>query len=641
MASCITSQWKNYAPQAKLTVNIKSQTDTQAVLEYTLQYIASSAAQTNNTARAYTIKIGSNTITGTYDIDNKKGTYTVRTGTVTINKTTAAQTIAFSIDFVMNLTWSGVHKGTVSASSSISVAAKTSYTISYNANGGSSAPSAQTKWAGTALALSSTKPTRTGYVFQGWATSASGAVAYASGASYTANAGVTLYAVWKANEYTVTYNANGGTGAPGNQIKKYGTTLTLQSAKPERDNYNFLGWATSASGAVVYSAGASYTANAAITLYAVWELAYIAPSIYNLKVARCDPSGVESDEGTHFKVSFDWQTFCGYTWDEGAFYVYYTDKEGIEHEHPMEGYGDGWGKSSGHFEKILTLYYDGNPMPLIADISYKVEVVLWDNAYDDGVIENSYTLVAVNLLGTTFNIDFLAPKAESDKGGTAVGKPAELDGVFEVGYQTKLTGGMLPLLLGPNTNLNDVLIPNTYTGANISSNYYVNCPVTSGTFTLLVESCGEDGQIKQTYCTCSKYKPERYSRFYYQGTWGAWFWANTDEYILYENSSGSDGNITLAAALSHFRYIEIYFTDNNGKTGGYTKVYAPDGKTICLGIHEGVVPIHCRQTLYTASGTTLTPKITDASYFKINASGTVTVSQGTNYIKIVRVIGRA
>ena len=111
MASCITSQWKAYAPQAKLTVEIQSQTETQAVLKYTLQYIASSAAQTNNTARSYTIKVGNSTVTGTYDIDNKKGTYTVKTDTVTIDKTKAAQNIAFSISFAMNLTWTGVYKG--------------------------------------------------------------------------------------------------------------------------------------------------------------------------------------------------------------------------------------------------------------------------------------------------------------------------------------------------------------------------------------------------------------------------------------------------------------------------------------------------------------------------------------------------
>ncbi|MCR5530334.1 MAG: InlB B-repeat-containing protein [Lachnospiraceae bacterium] len=145
------------------------------------------------------------------------------------------------------------------------------YSVSYNANGGSGAPGSQTKTYGVNLTLSTTKPTRTGYTFQGWATSASGSVAYAAGATYTSNSAVTLYAVWKINTYSVTYNANGGSGAPGAQTKTYGTNLTLSATKPARTGYSFQGWATSASGAVAYSAGGTYTGNSAITLYAVWK----------------------------------------------------------------------------------------------------------------------------------------------------------------------------------------------------------------------------------------------------------------------------------------------------------------------------------------------------------------------------------
>lgn len=196
---------------------------------------------------------------------------------------------------------------TKTISLSVTVPAWTSYTIKYNANGGSGAPSSQTKWKDQALTISSTKPTRTGYTFQGWATSASGSVAYAAGASYTANAAVTLYAVWKANTYTVKYDANGGSGAPGNQTKTYGQTLTLSSTKPTRTNYNFKGWGTSASATTVsYAAGASYTANAAITLYAVWELAYTKPRITNFTVKRCNASGTVQEDGAYALVSFSW-----------------------------------------------------------------------------------------------------------------------------------------------------------------------------------------------------------------------------------------------------------------------------------------------------------------------------------------------
>ncbi len=143
------------------------------------------------------------------------------------------------------------------------------YTITYNANGGSGAPANQTKTHDVTLTLSTTKPTKTGYTFVNW--KATNGTTYAAGASYTANAGTTLTAQWKANTYTVTYNANGGSGAPANQTKTHDVTLTLSTTKPTRTGYTFKGWATSASGSVAYASGANYTSNSSVTLYAVWE----------------------------------------------------------------------------------------------------------------------------------------------------------------------------------------------------------------------------------------------------------------------------------------------------------------------------------------------------------------------------------
>ncbi len=78
---------------------------------------------------------------------------------------------------------------------------KTTYTVTYDANGGSGAPEAQTKTEGEALKLSTKKPVREGYEFLGWATSKSATAAqYQPGDSYTKDANVTLYAVWKQKE---------------------------------------------------------------------------------------------------------------------------------------------------------------------------------------------------------------------------------------------------------------------------------------------------------------------------------------------------------------------------------------------------------------------------------------------------------
>ena len=95
-------------------------------------------------------------------------------------------------------TWSAGGKYTRNESSTLyAVWQANTYTIKYNANGGSGAPSNQTKTHNKTLILSSTKPTRTNYNFEGWSTSSTATSAkYPSGGSYTDNKAATLYAVW-------------------------------------------------------------------------------------------------------------------------------------------------------------------------------------------------------------------------------------------------------------------------------------------------------------------------------------------------------------------------------------------------------------------------------------------------------------
>ena len=160
------------------------------------------------------------------------------------------------------------------------------YTVSYDANGGSNAPGTQTKTENVALTLASTIPAREGYTFRGWATSPTATTAdYQPGGNYTANAAVTLYAVWEKDSYTVSYDANGGTGAPASQVKKYGETLKLRTEIPTRSGYDFLGWAESPTAtSATYLAGVNYSENAGITLYAVWRERNYDFSVSNLTV---------------------------------------------------------------------------------------------------------------------------------------------------------------------------------------------------------------------------------------------------------------------------------------------------------------------------------------------------------------------
>lgn len=419
MASCQTSRWVSTAPYVKLTLTQSGETDTTITFDCVLQYIAEYAANTNGNGRPYTVKIGGSVVKeGSYDIDGKTGTKTIWSGTKTINKSTSAQTIAFRVSFAFNLTWSGTYGGTKTASSSVSVPAKTSYTVAYNANGGSGAPGKQTKWHGTALTLSSTKPTRTGYAFQGWATSASGSVAYAAGASYSANASVTLYAIWKANTYKVTYNANGGSGAPAAQTKTYGKALTLSSTKPTRTNYTFKGWGTSASATTVaYSAGATYSANAAITMYAIWELAYTKPRIVMGAVRRCTSDGTASDTGTYASVQFNWG--CDKTVSSVKIEWKLSSSSSWTNSATVSASG-----TNGTVKQVI------GAGALSTDKTYDIRVTVTDS----GGSSNDKATIR----GTRFPFDAL-PNNE----GVAFGKPAENKEYADFAYKVRLRDNLL------------------------------------------------------------------------------------------------------------------------------------------------------------------------------------------------------
>ena len=175
------------------------------------------------------------------------------------------------------------------------------HSVAFNANGGTGAPGAQTKTYGSVLTLSGTIPIRTGYTFKGWGTSAgTQTVSYNPGSQYgrDQNGGTyTLYAIWQINTYSVQYDANGGTGAPGAQTKTYGVNLTLSSVKPTKTGHTFKGWAVTQNGAVSYSAGAQYGANAAIKLYAVWEA-----NIYSIAFNANGGSGSMGNEPMTYGV---------------------------------------------------------------------------------------------------------------------------------------------------------------------------------------------------------------------------------------------------------------------------------------------------------------------------------------------------
>ena len=253
------------------------------------------------------------------------------------------------------------------------------YTVSYNANGGSNAPASQTKVHGVTLTLSSTIPYRFNYEFLGWSTSSSATTAtYTAGGSYTGNASVTLYAVWKYKPatYTVGYDANGGTGAPGRQTKTYGVTLTLTTIQPTRKNYLFLGWskdrnATSAS----YSVGGSYTDNSDVTLYAVWRYE---PETYTVRYDANGGTGAPASQTKTYGVPLTLSTvkptragyeFLGWSTDPATMLTNYAPGERYTDEASVTLYAV-WR----YIPKTYEVKYDANG----GEVTVKFRVDNWD-----------------------------------------------------------------------------------------------------------------------------------------------------------------------------------------------------------------------------------------------------------------------
>lgn len=149
-----------------------------------------------------------------------------------------------------------------------------SYTVTWNANGGTVSPASVSKTHGSTLGTLPT-PTRAAtaeysYTFAGWFTAASGGTQISSTTTVTGN--VTYYAHWTATKrsYTATFNGNGGsTPSPSSITKEYNAALgTLPTCS--RTGYTFLGWYTASSGGTKISTTTVVTKD--ITYYAQWSI---------------------------------------------------------------------------------------------------------------------------------------------------------------------------------------------------------------------------------------------------------------------------------------------------------------------------------------------------------------------------------
>ena len=149
------------------------------------------------------------------------------------------------------------------------------YSVKFDANGGSGTMDNQSFTYGVAQALTANGFTRTGYTFAGWNTAADGSgVSYTNGQSVSnltsaENGTVTLYAQWTVNKYTITWKNPDGTVLK-TETYDYGQTPAWTGAIPAysttENGYTWTGWTpaiTSVTGNAEYTA--TYTQWSTIT----------------------------------------------------------------------------------------------------------------------------------------------------------------------------------------------------------------------------------------------------------------------------------------------------------------------------------------------------------------------------------------
>ena len=158
---------------------------------------------------------------------------------------------------------------------------KTTFKVTFSANGGTGTMAQETTQKGTDYVIPANKFKRTDYTFTGWNTRSDGkGDSYADKGTIPADKitdDFTLYAQWRQTTFNITFDKNtteAVTGSMDQQKVKEGEILTLNENAFKRTNYTFMGWSTTPTGSVTYGDKAVIPADTIkkdTTLYAVWK----------------------------------------------------------------------------------------------------------------------------------------------------------------------------------------------------------------------------------------------------------------------------------------------------------------------------------------------------------------------------------
>lgn len=222
---------------------------------------------------------------------------------------------------------------------------------------------------------------------------------------------------------------------------------------------------------------------------------YSPPVITKLAVGRCDSDGTKNDNGEYVKVTFSGNVSSVGGQNTSTYTLSYKKT-----------------KESSYTDVELQDY----------DNEYSVAEATYIFAADSGfsfnvrlTITDAFQLSVRETKVSTAVVKFHIPIG---KNGFAIGKILENDNMFEVGFQTRLVGGMYYDVLTSGTDLDTQLVPNTYYLP--SSNTYKNAPEDGRG--MILEILGNGGALMHRVTINSKTNPVVYERYYYSNAWGNW-----------------------------------------------------------------------------------------------------------------------
>lgn len=399
-------------------------------------------------------------------------TILMKTESFSVTRGTSDKTITCRA-YVWGYGGGGIYDGDYdTASVSVTIPKLTTYTISYNANGGNTTttPAAQTKYRDVNLTLSKTIPTKnitnsTSYTvtlstnypsgentplgndstktvtatvnwnFNYWASTAAGATpTYTPGATYTENSTATLYAQWAVK--SINYPS----------ISFPDKTL---------NGYTFHGWATNPTAtSAQYVPGSSLTITSSNQFYGVWIKNYIDPIISTLTTKRIDVDNNDDNNGIYCKTQV--------SWINGTGSVYKIEWQAISNTMTpttitatLSFNNNTWSVTSSTSNYPVTILSSD-----LDTITFRVKGLSIDNSWDIStsvIDDNNHKIIKKTILSAAFfTMDFL-------KGGhgITIGGPAVTTD-FHIAMSTIHEDK--PIIIKDNTIDRD--------GTSVSSNYY-------------------------------------------------------------------------------------------------------------------------------------------------------------------------